>query len=395
MEVNQPKKLHVLFFSSWYPNQKNNLLGIFVKRHAQAVALFHQVTILHTIADDTMKVGEFRIEKNESQNLNEVIVHYGRNANLKGWLKSFKNFKLLKKHYQFGAQKVLDWYGKPDIAHLNIPWPIGSIALNICKKWKIPMAVTEHWTGYHPEDGRYRGFAMKQMTAKVIRKAAFVAPVSEQLMKAMQKHGLKGKYQVVGNVVDTELFKPAVSRLETLKLLHVSVLDDAQKNVTGLLRAFKKVHLKHPEVELVIVGGGPDESAIKRLSNELGLTFRGVSFTGRLEGQALAAAYANASALILNSRYENQPVVMLEALSCGIPVIAPSIGGIPEVINETNGILFKPNDESQTEKGMLQWLENHSKYNRDDIRREAIQKFSYKSIGKQLSDLYLNALGQC
>jgi glycosyltransferase involved in cell wall biosynthesis len=86
---------------------------------------------------------------------------------------------------------------------------------------------------------------------------------------------------------------------------------------------------------------------------------------------------------------------MLEALSCGIPVIAPSIGGIPEVINETNGILFKPNDESQTEKGMLQWLENHSKYNRDDIRREAIQKFSYKSIGKQLSDLYLNALGQC
>lgn len=395
MEVNHPKKLHVLFFSSWYPNHKNPLLGIFVKRHAQAVALFHQVTILHTVADEAMKVGEFRIEKNETQNLNQVIVHYGRNANLKGWRKSFTNFKLLKKHYQFGAQKVLEWYGKPDIAHLNIPWPIGSIALNICKKWKIPMAVTEHWTGYHPADGRYKGFVMKRMTNKVIRKAAFVAPVSEQLMKAMQSHGLKGKYQVIGNVVDTELFKPAPVKPETLKLLHVSVLDDAQKNVTGLLRAFKKVHQKFPNLELVIVGGGPDESAIKRLSNELGLTFRGVSFTGRLEGQALANVYANASALILNSRYENQPVVMLEALSCGIPVIAPAIGGIPEVINDANGILFESNDDSQTEKGIVQWLENQSKYNSDDIRREAIQKFSYKAIGKQLSDLYLNALGQC
>lgn len=395
MEVNQPKKLHVLFFSSWYPNQKNPLLGIFVRRHAQAVALFHRVTILHAVADDQMKVGEFRIEKNESTNLNEVIVFFGRNADLKGWRKSYTNFKLLKKYYQFGAQKVLEWYGKPDIIHLNIPWPIGSIALKISKNWKIPMAVTEHWTGYHPEDGRYKGFIMKRMTAKVIQKAVFVAPVSEQLMKAMQTHGLKGNYQVVGNVVDTDVFKPNTSRPDSLKLLHVSVLDDAQKNVTGLLRAFKRIHLKHPQVELIIVGTGPDESAIKRLSNELGLTFRGVSFLGKLEGQALADVYSNSSALILNSRYENQPVVMLEALSSGIPVIAPSLGGIPEVINESNGILFEPNDENQTEKGILNWLENHTKYNRDDIRREAIQKFSYKAIGKQLSDLYLNALDQC
>jgi L-malate glycosyltransferase len=393
--LSQSQKLHVLFFSSWYPNRKNPLLGIFVKRHAQAVALFHDVTLLHAVADDDMKVGEFRIEKIESNNLREVIVHFGRNAKLKGWRRSLNNLNLLKKHYRFGAQKVLEWYGKPDIAHLNVPWPIGLIALSICKKWNIPMGLTEHWTGYQPEDGRYKGYVLKTLTKKVVKKAAFVAPVSEQLQKAMQTHGLKGNYSVVANVVDTDLFKPSENKPEHIKLLHVSVLDDAQKNVSGLLRAFKNVHLKFPPVELIIVGDGPDETSIKRLSNELGLTFRGVTFVGKLEGLSLAEAYRDASALVLNSRYENQPVVMLEALASGIPVIAPAIGGIPEVLNESNGILFESGTDLNTEKGILEWLEKHDSYNRDTIRREAIKKFSYASVGQQLSSLYLKALGRC
>lgn len=393
--MSQHQKLHVLFFSSWYPNRKNPLLGIFVRRHAQAVAQLHEVTLLHAVADDDMKVGEFRIEKNEQGNLREVIVHFGRNANLKGWRRHYNYLVLLKKHYQFGAQKLLEWYGKPDIAHLSIPWPIGMIALKICKKWKIPMGVTEHWTGYQPEDGRYKGFALKALTKKVIKKAAFVAPVSEQLHKAMVNHGLPGNYQVVANVVDTEIFSPAAHAPEQITLLHVSVLDDAQKNVSGLLRAFKNVHAKHPNVELLIVGDGPDESAIKRLSNELGLTFRGVTFLGRLQGKELADAYRKSSALVLNSRYENQPVVMLEALACGIPVIAPSIGGIPEVLHTGNGVLFEPGNQSNLEKAIFHWLENLNSFHRDEIRREAIKKFGYTAVAQQFSTLYLKALGRC
>jgi glycosyltransferase involved in cell wall biosynthesis len=212
----------------------------------------------------------------------------------------------LKKHYRFGVEKIEQWYGKPDVLHLNVVFPIGTIERRVAKFWKIPLVVTEHWTGYQPEDGRYRGFAMKRITRKTIKKAKVILPVSESLKSAMLNHGLKGNYQVVPNVVNDSLFVLPEEPVEGLKMLHVSSLDDTQKNVTGLLKQFVQIKRQHPNAELNIVGSGADESAIKRLANELGLTFRGVNFLGKLEGEALAKVYREANVFVMNSRFETQ-----------------------------------------------------------------------------------------
>ena len=389
------KELHIVFIASWYPSEKNPLLGIFIRRHAEALAMFHRVTVLHAVADDDMKKGEFRIQKQEEGKLREVIVYFGRNSTKKGIFRMAAQNKLLTKHYRFGAEKISQWYGEVDLLHLNVIWPLGRIARKLSKFWKAPLVITEHWTGYHPEDGRYRGMAMKWLSGGTTKKAKKILPVSEHLMAAMKGHGLKGNYEVVPNVVNTQVFHPKNEKPEIKQLIHVSALDDHQKNISGLLRAFQKVRKKHPSLELLIVGGGPDEAALKRLSNELGLTFRGVNFTGKLIGIELAKAYQNSSALILNSRFENQPVVMLEALCCGIPVIAPKIGGIPEVISEDNGVLFDANKEESLLQAVDTWMSRSDSYDRQTIGKSAAERFGKEQVGKKLSDIYSHILGEC
>jgi glycosyltransferase involved in cell wall biosynthesis len=386
--------MHILVLSSWYPSQKQPLLGVFVKRHALAAAQFHDVTLLHAIADNDLKEGEFRIVKQETNRFREVIVYFGRKAGKTGWRSMMKQNRLLKKHYNFGLNKTIDWFGKPDLLHLNVIWPLGLIALSISSKLKIPMVVTEHWTGYQPEDGRYRGLLMKYLTRKTIRRAKLIMPVSAQLKEAMLKHSLHGNYEVVPNVADENLFNIQPGERKN-RLIHVSVLDDAQKNVSGLLKVFSKLRRVHPDLDLVIVGTGPDESKIRRLSNELGLTQRSVEFAGKLEGQELANAIGSSAALILNSRYENQPVVIIEALLCGIPVIAPAVGGIPELINESNGLLFETGNETALEQAITRWYSIQKSYHSEEIRREALKKYCMQAVGEALSRAYLKAAGKC
>jgi glycosyltransferase involved in cell wall biosynthesis len=387
--------MNILFLASWYPTEKNPLLGIFIRRHAIAVSRFHQVTVLHAVADSDMKEGEFRIAKQESESFRELIIYFGKSSSSNKLSKFLKQNSLLKKHYRFGANKVEEWYGKPDIVHLNVPWPLGNIAIELTNKWKSKLIVSEHWTGYQPEDGRFQGFFMKWLTARTLKKASFILPVSEQLMAAMKKHGLKGNFEVLPNVVDDQLFTSAEGEKPIRKLIHVSVIDDKQKNVSGLLKAFKKIHHKYPDVSLTIVGGGPDESAIKRLSNELGLTFRGVEFKGSLTGTELVSEFHKASALVMNSRFENQPVVILEALCCGLPVIAPSIGGIPEIISSKNGILFEAENEKALVDAIEQWLRDEDSFIRPNIRLDAVAHFGAYAVGEMLSKIYLKATGKC
>jgi glycosyltransferase involved in cell wall biosynthesis len=393
--LSDSREYHIIFLASWYPGPANPLLGIFIRRHAEAVAIKHKVTVLHAVSDLSMKEGEFRIVKREEGNLREVILHYGKKSRKNKFFNALAQFRLLKKHYRFGAEKIEQWYGKPDVLHLNVVFPIGTIARRLAKFWKIPLVVTEHWTGYQPEDGRYRGFAMKRITRKTIKKAKVILPVSESLKSAMLNHGLKGNYQVVPNVVNDSLFVLPEEPVEGLKMLHVSSLDDAQKNVTGLLKQFVQIKRQHPNAELNIVGSGADESAIKRLANELGLTFRGVNFLGKLEGEALEKVYREANVFVMNSRFETQGVVILEALLCGVSVIVPNVGGIPEFVNSSNGVLFDPKVENGFSQAFEIWLQQRSNFDSASIRNNIQARFGQAAVSAQLDEVYQNLFKQC
>ena len=80
--------------------------------------------------------------------------------------------------------------------------------------------------------------------------------------------------------------------------------------------------------------------------------------------------------------------MILEALCCGLPVISSRVGGIDEVIDASNGILVESENTGQLADAMQQVMDNTHNYDRRQISRAAMEKFSYETVGRQIADQY-------
>lgn len=117
-----------------------------------------------------------------------------------------------------------------------------------------------------------------------------------------------------------------------------------EKGQAGLLRAFSGLAKNHPRLKLRLVGDGPDQSALKSLAEELGIA-PSVSFLGRLSEEQTLAEIAQSDLLALPSFMEGLPIVLMEAMALGVPVVASRVAGIPELVEDgVSGLLFAPSN---------------------------------------------------
>jgi glycosyltransferase involved in cell wall biosynthesis len=117
-----------------------------------------------------------------------------------------------------------------------------------------------------------------------------------------------------------------------------------EKGHFGLLEAFAKVRASGVDGDLVIVGDGPERARIEGAIDNLDLRAN-VSLKGALDEQATLQQIANADILVLPSFMEGLPVVLMEAMALGLPVIASRVAGIPELVtDDQHGLLFCPTD---------------------------------------------------
>jgi glycosyltransferase involved in cell wall biosynthesis len=115
-----------------------------------------------------------------------------------------------------------------------------------------------------------------------------------------------------------------------------------QKDHATLLTAFSVLRAQTVEPELVLLGGGPLEQAVRDRVDELGLS-AAVHFAPPRHG--IAQVYADADVLVLSSLWEGLPYVVIEAMSYGLPVVSTDVDGIPEAVeDEVTGLLVKPRD---------------------------------------------------
>lgn len=118
----------------------------------------------------------------------------------------------------------------------------------------------------------------------------------------------------------------------------------AEKGHAGLIHAFAEVVRGGLDVHLDLLGDGPERARVEAQIRELGLESR-VHVHGQVPEERALEAMANATAVVLASFMEGLPVVLMEALALGVPVVAPCVAGIPELVQHgVSGLTFPPGD---------------------------------------------------
>lgn len=373
----------VLFISGWYPNRVRPTLGNFVQKHAEAVAMFTRVNVLHVCFDPGMKQRKESIHFIEN-NVSTYIVYLRKPR-----VKLLKPIMIMAAY--FSAYKKLYAHGcNASIIHGNICIPGAMIACLLSYFKRIPFILTEHWTGFLPEDPNKPGRFWFTYRMAANRAQAF-SPVTENLATAMKSYGLKGFYKIIPNVTDTAIFTPAThNNSGGIRILHVSTLDDTQKNFSGILHALAVLKKTVPDFTLELISDG-DYDTFKPLITKIGLN-ESIHYSGVQDTAGVALAMQQSDFLLLFSNYENFPCVISEAMACGLPVLSSDTGGIAEHLHPDKGMLVPARDNEALTSALAEMCIRCRSFNRDGIRKYAEEHFSYHSAGKKYIDLYRKIL---
>jgi glycosyltransferase involved in cell wall biosynthesis len=374
------KKLHVLFLSSWFPSKTHPTLGNFVQRHAEAVALFANITVLYLSKNSNTSA--FEIEDEVEGNVRMIRVFYNSNGIL--FRNRIKALKIGIAHINFNQNK-------PDIVQLNMIWPEGWQALLIQQKWRIPFVISDNWTGYHPNERSPLPFHIKSYMRFIANRSKLLLPVTLQLEKAMRALRFNKPSVIVPNVVNTAYFKNE-KKNEIHTYVHLSHLDNDHKNIEGILRVWKTFSDQTEDVILEL-GGDGDIQHWKKRSLEIGIRSSRIAFFGALNQKEVAQKMNASHTFVLFSNYENLPLVIIEAMASGMNVIATRVGGIAEHMGfcKWNKLI-----DAKNEAQLLHALnESHSEINeinRKEISAYATNHFSFEEVGKQFIQAYEQAL---
>lgn len=377
--------MKVLWLASWYPNQLTALNGDFIQRQAVAIPVDGaEIVVLHVCALDT--ITDFQLVTNTQHKHNpvkEVIVYY---PNAHGWKRPLKLFRFFKAH-EIGIKYLRSIGWAPDLVHIHVIYPAFLAYQRLFKG--LPFVISEHYGAYRLKGVFVNRPLFRYITQKAIQSAAYVIALNQSMVEAMENHGLHGKYLTLPNVVDTELFfyKPQPTKNHKFRFLHVSNMVDSVKNVSGIVRAFSNLVQNHQAVELILVGDGPDKQSIIDLSLELNLS-ENISFLPNIPHDQVAAQMQAADAFVLNSNYEGLPCVILEAMACGLPIIATETGGIAEWVHSKNGFLIEPKNQEKLLSSMQDLIHRATTFDHQLIASAIHDRCSYPTIATQILQIY-------
>ena len=234
-------------------------------------------------------------------------------------------------------------YGKPDILHAHCAKWAGYAAMRLGKAYGVPYVITEHLPSMILEDefGKAPSTAWQiPLLKQAYEQAAMVLPVSEELVEDIACYFGKGyRWQYLSNVVDTDFFhyQPRPSR-EGRSFRFCCVADNSyRKGYDRLIPAFEQLRGSGANAELKIAGRGTDTAKFRTQLSE------GMVSYGWVDRVAVRELLYESDALVLASRSEVQPLVLLEAMSTGIPVISTEC--VPQNLRIDNGCVIVPMDD--------------------------------------------------
>ena len=236
----------------------------------------------------------------------------------------------------------------PDVACNFWLYPEGYATVAVARRLGIPVIVGSVGSDLN----RIPDPVSRWFTRVAMNRAAFVVTKGGHLRQQAIRMGINAdKVLSVLNGCDPEVFQlrdRSVARAQlgvddAAKLVLFVGRLDSQKGIVELIHAFSSLVSRQPDLRLVYIGDGPCQEQLQGIARDLALEDR-ILFAGACPSQKVAQWLAASNVLALPSYKEGCPNVVIEALSCGRPVVATNVGGIPELVNEVSGVLIPPQD---------------------------------------------------
>lgn len=378
--------MNILFLSSWYPTESNPSFGIFVKEHAHAIKTTNnKIVVLAIVINSSTKIYSKKLTDTfDESGMRVVLIEINtRFSNIIYYLIPFQYFLI----YKVFLKRILPDF-VPDIIHSNVIFPSGIIGDLLASKIKRPHIITEHWSRINTI---LKKPVLSGRAIKAYKRAAMILPVSLFLrnkMKILLPTIDSNKYHIISNVIDSELFyfKEKEPSKDCIRFCAIASWTDKKipdKKPELFIEALAKLQTQIKQtVILTMIGGGDQVSKLQDLCRE---KFIKANFVGSLNKVEIAKYLQESDFFIHASTIETFGIVIAEALLCGTPVICSNVGALPELINDSNGILCK-NTLNEWVNGLHKLISFKFK-NREIADKNKI-KFSKVDIGKKIDELY-------
>lgn len=278
----------------------------------------------------------------------------------------------------------------PDIIHAQHIWIISSIL----KEYNKPIIITSHGSdimGYNESD-KYHIHAKR--AAKDCKKIVTISNHNkEEVSTIFEEH--KHKIITIANGYDKDMFyKENCSREEVLKSFNINNKYDKIVCFAGRLAKNKGIDIllhgaeiyEKENVLTLIAGHGSEYEVLFPLKEKLGL--KNVVFLGDLKHEQLRKLYSISDVCVVPSRKEAFGLVALEAIACGLPVVATRQGGIPDFVNEKVGILVEEENVEQLAHAIIQVLYENKKFDKDYLQKYAVNNYSQEKLMDKLIQAY-------
>lgn len=284
--------------------------------------------------------------------------------------------------------------GRNDLMHLMAnsgwSWHLFAVpAILIARARGLPIIVN------------YRGGSAPAFLARqgawvlpMLRRADVLAVPSGFLERVFREHDLA--VRIVPNIVDLSRFMAAPKTTSTVDAgLHLVVTRNLEPiyDISTALRAFALVRSSSSNlasnISLSIAGSGPEAERLRAEARQLGLGDT-VTFTGRLDQDAMVALYQQADLMLNPSRVDNTPNSILEAWASGVAVVSTNVGGVPDLVTEGQDALLVPSGDAQAmAHAVIELVENPQRLRQlQDAGRKRAQQFSWQKIGPVWLGLY-------
>ena len=395
--------MNIFIIPSWYPSPSNPVAGIFFKEQAMAIA--------HEFED--FNIGISTWGQNDERLLlwskSPIKILYKLTLKLKSVHRAFgHNFyeyftpaftwtrKLAKgnisgiiKANELNFLNFQEKVGKIDVIHAHVAYPGAYVAMKLAEKYSIPFVITEHMSPF-PFSTFLAGDKLLKPVETAFSKSALNIAVSQALKGKMAHYGIETI--VIPNLVDETFFLPGKtsSSNSPIEILSIGRLEE-QKGYTYLLDAFQLIKQQYPDIKLKVIGDGTLKNQLIRKTHSLNL-HGAVCWAGFQTREQVRNALQKCTFLTLASTHENLPLVLLEALACGKPIISTRCEGPEDIVNEKNGRLAEPRNADDMFQQMAHLIDHLDSYDSNIIRKDFENRYSKRIVCDKILYVYEQAI---